>query len=47
MSPPENVESYGWSDKIDILWLEDGDHGLKPQKPISGLSEGRSHDHHG
>jgi predicted alpha/beta-hydrolase family hydrolase len=36
---PEDVESYELSDKIDIVWLEDGDHGLKPRKTISGFSE--------
>jgi predicted alpha/beta-hydrolase family hydrolase len=36
---PEDVESYELSDKIHIVWLEDGDHGLKPRKAISGLSE--------
>jgi hypothetical protein len=25
MTPPEDVESYELSDKIDILWLEDRD----------------------
>jgi predicted alpha/beta-hydrolase family hydrolase len=36
---PADVESYKLSDKIEILWLEDGDHGLKPRKTISGFSE--------
>jgi predicted alpha/beta-hydrolase family hydrolase len=36
---PEDVESYELSDKIHIVWLEDGDHGLKPRKTISGFSE--------
>jgi predicted alpha/beta-hydrolase family hydrolase len=29
---------YSLSDKIEILWLEDGDHDLKPRKTISGIS---------
>ena len=35
---PEDVTGYTLSDKIDILWLEDGDHDLKPRKKISGFS---------
>ena len=34
----EEVAGYGLSPSIDILWLEDGDHDLKPRKSISGLS---------
>lgn len=34
----EEVPGYTLSDKIEILWLEDGDHDLKPRKRISGLS---------
>ncbi len=34
----EEVESYTLSDHIDLLWLEDGDHDLKPRKKISGYS---------
>ncbi|WEX74604.1 alpha/beta fold hydrolase [Sinorhizobium numidicum] len=34
----EEVSSYALSDKIEILWLEDGDHDLKPRKSISGFS---------
>lgn len=32
------VADYGLSPQIDILWLEDGDHDLKPRKSISGFS---------
>ena len=32
------VASYKLSKTIDILWLEDGDHDLKPRKKISGFS---------
>jgi predicted alpha/beta-hydrolase family hydrolase len=32
------VESYSLSDAIEILWLEDGDHDLKPRKGVSGFS---------
>jgi predicted alpha/beta-hydrolase family hydrolase len=32
------VEAYTLSDAIEILWLEDGDHDLKPRKKISGFS---------
>jgi len=34
----EEVEGYGLSDAITLLWLEDGDHDLKPRKKISGYS---------
>ncbi len=34
----DEVAAYALSDKIDILWLEDGDHDLKPRKKISGFS---------
>ncbi|HEV7318681.1 MAG TPA: alpha/beta family hydrolase [Ensifer sp.] len=32
------VEGYRLSDAIEVLWLEDGDHDLKPRKSISGFS---------
>jgi uncharacterized protein len=34
----DEVASYKLSNAIDILWLEDGDHDLKPRKKISGFS---------
>ncbi len=34
----EEVSGYQLSDSIEILWLEDGDHDLKPRKTISGFS---------
>ena len=34
----EEVLLYPLSKKIDILWLEDGDHDLKPRKSVSGFS---------
>jgi predicted alpha/beta-hydrolase family hydrolase len=34
----EEVPGYTLSDKIEILWLDDGDHDLKPRKSISGFS---------
>lgn len=34
----EEVETYPLSKNIEILWLEDGDHDLKPRKKISGFS---------
>lgn len=34
----EEVTGYDLSDKIEILWLEDGDHDLKPRKSVSGFS---------
>jgi predicted alpha/beta-hydrolase family hydrolase len=32
------VEGYGLSKAIEILWLEDGDHDLKPRKAVSGFT---------
>lgn len=32
------VPAYVLSDKIEILWLPDGDHDLKPRKSISGFT---------
>lgn len=34
----DEVPGYDLSDGIEILWLEDGDHDLKPRKTISGFS---------
>jgi predicted alpha/beta-hydrolase family hydrolase len=34
----DEVKSYTLSKRIDILWLEDGDHDLKPRKSVSGFS---------
>jgi predicted alpha/beta-hydrolase family hydrolase len=32
------VGEYGLSDEIEVLWLEDGDHDLKPRKAVSGFT---------
>lgn len=34
----EEVSTYPLSPAIEMLWLEDGDHDLKPRKRISGFS---------
>lgn len=34
----DEVSAYPLSESIDLLWLEDGDHDLKPRKAISGFS---------
>ncbi|TGP13120.1 alpha/beta family hydrolase, partial [Mesorhizobium sp. M2D.F.Ca.ET.233.01.1.1] len=34
----EEVAGYGLSDAIEVIWLEDGDHDLKPRKSVSGFS---------
>ena len=34
----EDVEGYALSPSIELLWLEDGDHDLKPRKAISGFT---------
>ncbi|TPI36118.1 alpha/beta fold hydrolase [Mesorhizobium sp. B3-1-6] len=36
----EEVATYGLSSAIKVIWLEDGDHDLKPRKAISGFSTG-------
>jgi uncharacterized protein len=35
---PEEVSTYELSPAIEILWLEDGDHDLKPRKSVSGFT---------
>lgn len=34
----EEVATYELSKSIDILWLEDGDHDLRPRKAVSGFT---------
>lgn len=34
----DEVSAYTLSPAIEILWLEDGDHDLKPRKSVSGFS---------
>ncbi len=34
----EEVPHYSLSKRIEIVWLEDGDHDLKPRKSVSGLT---------
>ncbi|WP_274627600.1 alpha/beta family hydrolase [Arvimicrobium flavum] len=34
----EEVETYALSPAITLLWLEDGDHDLKPRQKVSGYS---------
>lgn len=34
----EEVSGYGLPERIRMLWLEDGDHDLKPRKSVSGFS---------
>jgi uncharacterized protein len=34
----EEVAGYTLSDRIELFWLEDGDHDLKPRKSISGFT---------
>jgi uncharacterized protein len=34
----DEVPGYDLSERIKLLWLEDGDHDLKPRKKISGFS---------
>lgn len=34
----DEVAGYGLPETIEFLWLEDGDHDLKPRKTVSGFS---------
>ncbi len=34
----EEVAGYALSDAIRVLWLEDGDHDLRPRKTVTGLT---------
>jgi predicted alpha/beta-hydrolase family hydrolase len=34
----EDVAGYALSDRIVILWIEDGDHDLRPRKKVTGVS---------
>ncbi len=34
----EEVAEYRLSDRIELLWLDDGDHDLKPRKRLSGYT---------
>jgi predicted alpha/beta-hydrolase family hydrolase len=34
----EEVAGYALSQAIEVLWLEDGDHDLRPRKGVSGFS---------
>jgi predicted alpha/beta-hydrolase family hydrolase len=38
MGSSEEVPGYTLSKAIEVLWLEDGDHDLKPRKAISGFT---------
>jgi predicted alpha/beta-hydrolase family hydrolase len=35
---PDEVAGYKLSKTIELLWLEDGDHDLKPRKSVSGFT---------
>ena len=34
----EEVDGYALSPAIELVWLEDGDHGLRPRKSVSGFT---------
>ncbi|WP_395677503.1 alpha/beta fold hydrolase [Inquilinus sp.] len=34
----DEVAGYALPDRIELLWLEDGDHDLKPRKSVSGFT---------
>jgi predicted alpha/beta-hydrolase family hydrolase len=38
MGTRDEVSGYKLSQDIEILWLEDGDHDLKPRKAVSGFT---------
>ncbi|GHF05146.1 alpha/beta fold hydrolase [Pseudolysinimonas yzui] len=33
---PDEVAGYGLGESIEVLWLDDGDHDLRPRKAVSG-----------
>jgi predicted alpha/beta-hydrolase family hydrolase len=35
---PDEVAGYGLPTAIELLWLEDGDHDLRPRKSVSGFT---------
>jgi predicted alpha/beta-hydrolase family hydrolase len=35
---PDEVNGYTLSDAIEVIWMEDGDHDLRPRKSVSGFS---------
>ena len=35
----EEVETYALSPRVSLLWLEDGDHDLKPRKGVTGAAQ--------
>lgn len=35
---PSEVDGYGLSGAIEVVWLEDGDHDLRPRKAMSGFT---------
>lgn len=38
----DEVTHYALSPRIELFWIEDGDHDLKPRKSVTGLSAGQS-----
>lgn len=34
---PDEVKTYGLSKSIELHWIEDGDHDLKPRKSVTGV----------
>lgn len=35
---PSEVAGYGLSSSVEVLWLDDGDHDLRPRKAVSGFT---------
>jgi predicted alpha/beta-hydrolase family hydrolase len=35
---PDEVSSYGLPASVEVLWLDDGDHDLRPRKSVSGFT---------
>jgi predicted alpha/beta-hydrolase family hydrolase len=40
----DEVAAYHLSNSIELLWIEDGDHDLKPRKSVTGCSQQDSFD---
>ncbi len=40
----DEVATYDLSDRIELVWIEDGDHDLKPRKRVTGQSQAEALD---
>lgn len=38
---PAEIDEYGLPSSVEMVWLEDGDHDLRPRKAVSGFTHGQ------